>query len=304
MAVADGAPAGLDGGERRQLLARAAALGLADREARWILEEVEADPEPASAGDRSARFDRLVGRRSSGEPLQYVLGRWPFRSVELIVDPRVLIPRPETEHVVTVALAELAAGPSDRAPGAPGPVCVDLGTGSGAIALSLAVEAGPSRPGLEVWATDASADALAVAAANLAAAAPAVAAAGAVVHLAGGSWFTALPGTLAGRVDLVVANPPYVAEGELAGLDPGVRDWEPVGALVAADGSTGVGGMAEVEAIVAGAPGWLRPGGVLVVEIAPHQAEAAVDAARRAGFGDVRTGRDLAGRVRMLVARR
>ena len=112
---------------------------------------------------------------------------------------------------------------------------------------------------------------------------------GARVHLTSGSWFAALPGTLAGRVDLVVANPPYVAEDELAGLDPGVRDWEPVSALVAADGATGVGGMADVEAIVAGAPGWLRPGGALVVEIAPHQADAAVDAARRAGFGTVRT---------------
>ena len=304
MAAVDGARAGVDGGERSRRLARASAQGLPDREARWILEEVEADPGPISAGDRSTRFDRLVGRRASGEPLQYVLGRWPFRSVELAVDPRVLIPRPETEQVVEVALAELAAGPSDPVPGGTGPVCVDLGTGSGAIALSLAVEAGPRRPGLEVWATDASADALVVASANLTAAAPAVAAVGARVHLTSGSWFAALPGTLAGRVDLMVANPPYVAEDELAGLDPGVRDWEPGSALVAADGATGVGGMADVEAIVAGAPGWLRPGGALVVEIAPHQADAAVDAARRAGFGTVRTEPDLAGRVRMLVARR
>jgi release factor glutamine methyltransferase len=279
VAAVDGARAGVDGGERSRRLARASAQGLPDREARWILEEVEADPGPISAGDRSTRFDRLVGRRASGEPLQYVLGRWPFRSVELAVDPRVLIPRPETEQVVEVALAELAAGPSDPVPGGTGPVCVDLGTGSGAIALSLAVEAGPRRPGLEVWATDASADALVVASANLTAAAPAVAAVGARVHLTSGSWFAALPGTLAGRVDLVVANPPYVAEDELAG-------------------------MADVEAIVAGAPGWLRPGGALVVEIAPHQADAAVDAARRAGFGTVRTEPDLAGRVRMLVARR
>ena len=304
MAAVDGARAGVDGGERSRLLARASAHGLPDREARWILEEVEADPGPASAGGRSTRFDRLVGRRASGEPLQYVLGRWPFRSVELAVDPRVLIPRPETEQVVGVALAELAAGPPNPVPGRTGPVCVDLGTGSGAIALSLAVEAGPSCPGLEVWATDDSADALAVASANLTAAAPAVAAVGARVHLTSGSWFAALPGTLAGRVDLMVANPPYVAEEEFADLDPTVRDWEPVGALVAADGASGVGGMADVEAIVAGAPGWLRPGGALVVEIAPHQADAAVDAARRAGFGTVRTERDLAGRVRMLVARR
>ncbi len=113
----------------------------------------------------------LADRRAAGEPLQYVLGRWPFRRLELVVDRRVLIPRPETEQVVEVALAELASLAADRRPsrrGQPGAArarcAVDLGTGSGAIALSLAVEGGALAPGLVVWATDVSRDALAVAA--------------------------------------------------------------------------------------------------------------------------------------------
>ena len=122
------------------------------------------------------------------------------------------------------------------------------------------------------------------------------------VTFAGGSWFGALPGRLAHRIDLVVANPPYVAEDEYADLDPGVRDWEPRSALVAARGQGGVAGMADIETVVAGAVAWLRPSGALIVELAPSQAYAAIDAARRAGFSTVGTARDLAGRLRMLVA--
>jgi release factor glutamine methyltransferase len=105
-------------------------------------------------------------------------------------------------------------------------------------------------------------------------------------------------------LDLVVSNPPYVAESEYSGLDPVVRDFEPRSALVAEAGADGTGGMAAIEAIVAEAPGWLRPTGVLVVEISPSRARACVDAAHRAGFGQVTTARDLAGRLRVLVARR
>jgi release factor glutamine methyltransferase len=123
------------------------------------------------------------------------------------------------------------------------------------------------------------------------------------VHLSEGSWFDALPSDLVGRVDLMVSNPPYVAEDDYPGLDSGVRHWEPSIALVAARGSDGVGGMAEIEAIVAGARGWLRPAGLLVVEIDPRQAAAATRAGRRAGFHDVRVEHDLAGRLRVLVAR-
>jgi release factor glutamine methyltransferase len=269
------------------------------REARWILEHVEAcGAEAHSAGERVALVESLVARRVSGEPLQYVLGRWPFRTLELTVDPRALIPRPETEQVAEVALAELSRTDAQS------PVVVDLGTGSGAIALALATEGGRQFPDLEVWATDASADALAVAAQNLALLASRQASAASRVRLAEGRWFAALPDAVKGRVDLIVANPPYVSESEYAELDPGVRDWEPREALVAPTGAGGVGGMADIEVIVAEAPRWLRPGGALVVEIAPAQAYASIDAARRAGFRQVTTERDLAGRLRMLVARR
>jgi release factor glutamine methyltransferase len=270
------------------------------REARWIVEH---------AGGDAGRAGESADRRAAGEPLQYVLGRWPFRSLDLVVDRRVLIPRPETEQLVEVALAELGALSSDRGdrPGpapAPGPVGVDLGTGSGAIALSLAVEGGPVAPGLVVWATDVSADALAVAGENLAELAGRDPVAAGRVRLSGGRWFEALPPEMAGTVDLLVSNPPYVAESDFPGLDPTVRDWEPHRALVAGPGSSGVGGMADVEAIIVGASRWLRPSGALVVEIDPSQGAAAVEVAGQAGFGRSRTRRDLAGRIRMVVARR
>jgi release factor glutamine methyltransferase len=298
------APTGPEG--RARLVAEVADRVGSVREAAWIVDHVESHPEGGTADVRSAAL-ALADRRAAGEPLQYVLGTWAFRSLELRVDRRVLIPRPETEQVVEVALDELARiaavrgeDPSDDAP----LVCVDLGTGSGAIALSLAVEgAGLGRP-LEVWGTDASPDALDVARANrdaLAATDPA--AAGRVVF-AEGPWFAALPERLARRVDLVVSNPPYVSEAEFDDLDPTVREWEPRSALVAPRGPGGVAGMADVETVVAGAGPWLRGHGGLVVELAPSQAYGAIDAARRAGFSRVGTARDLAGRLRMLVASR
>jgi release factor glutamine methyltransferase len=110
-------------------------------------------------------------------------------------------------------------------------------------------------------------------------------------------------GRARGSVDLVVSNPPYVSEAEYGELDPTVRDWEPRRALVAAQGGAGVGGMADIETIVSLAPGWLRRTGSLVVEIAPGQARAAMDAARRSGFEEVAVEHDLADRPRALVAR-
>jgi len=119
------------------------------------------------------------------------------------------------------------------------------------------------------------------------------------VRLAHGSWWSALPAELQGRVDLVVSNPPYVSSGEWSGLDATVTGWEPRLALDA-----GPTGLEDVAAVVAGAGEWLGPAGVAVVEIAPHQAEPAVDLARSAGLAAVTVVRDLAGRERMLVARR
>ncbi|MGH9105209.1 MAG: peptide chain release factor N(5)-glutamine methyltransferase, partial [Acidimicrobiales bacterium] len=256
--------------------------------ARWFVEEASGaewpavldEPVPARAG---AAFGALVSRRQSGEPVQYVLGHWAFRRLDLMVDPRVLIPRPETEVVVEVALAELARQ------GGRAPVVVDLGTGSGAIALSVLDE----HAGARVWASDVSRDALAVASANLSGLGTTAAGRARLVQ---GSWWEALPAELAGRVDLAVANPPYVSEAEAAELPAEVSEWEPRQALV-----PGPSGLEALEAIVSGAAHWLGPGAVLVAEIAPHQAGAALGLAGRAGLAEAAARTDLAGRDRALV---
>ena len=236
------------------------------------------------ARERSIPFFRdMLRRRASGEPLQYVVGRWGFRKLDLFVDRRVLIPRVETEQVVEHALVEARRLPRPL-------VAVDLGTGSGAIGLSLARELGSE---VEVWATDRSADALAVARANLTGLGSFAAQR---VRLVEGDWFAALPDTLRGHIGLVVSNPPYVAAGDE--LPTEVRDWEPRDALVA-----GATGLEDIERIVSEAPAWLSRPGVVVVEIAPHQSDAASQLARDAGFTDVDVLPDLTGRLRALVAR-
>lgn len=264
-------------------------------EARWIVERasgfegaelVTMLDEPVT--QRAMHFhDLMVERRLQGEPLQYVLGRWGFRTLDLLVDRRVLIPRPETETVAGLALVELdriGSGSADRT------LCaVDLGTGSGAIGLSIAVE----RPRVEVWLTDRSTDALAVARANLAG----IGLAASRVTVVEGSWFASLPVELLGVVDLVVSNPPYVAVGDE--LDAEVRDWEPVEALFA-----GPDGLDDIRVLVDGALRWLRPGGALVLEIDPRQAEAVTAMARSRGFAEVAVHRDLSDRERAVVARR
>lgn len=274
-------------------LYRTAAAGLPDqREARWIIEEASGEPIGRARGPAPEKARRRVGdmvrRRQAGEPLQYVLGTWSFRELELMVDRRVLIPRPETEQVVEVALAEI-----DRlAAGRRRLTVVDLGTGSGAIALSLAKE----RTGVDVWAVDSSADAVAVARANLAGlagfAAPRV-------RIVQGDWYEGLPREMKGRIDLVVSNPPYISTAEMPGLDAQVRDWEPRQALEA-----GPEGTESIEAILAGAAEWTGPGAAVVIELAPHQSDAACRLARSAGFRHAEVRPDLAGRPRALVARR
>lgn len=231
-----------------------------------------------------ARFDAMVARRSAGEPLQYVLGRWGFRTLDLMVDRRVLIPRPETEEVVGFALAELdALGGRERAT-----TVVDLGTGSGAIGLSVAVE----RVRTSVWLTDRSDEALQVARANLAG----VGRAAARVRLSAGDWFAALSDDLRGRVDLLVSNPPYVADG--APLPDEVADWEPTGALFA-----GPDGTDDLRRILAGVGEWLEPHGAVVLELSPEQVPAVAEVAGES-FAEVEVRADLSGRDRALVARR
>jgi len=231
-----------------------------------------------------AHLDAMVARYRAGEPLQYVLGHWAFRHLDLLVDRRVLIPRPETELVAAVAI--------ERARAASGPVVVaDLGTGSGAIGLSMAAEL--RITGTTVWLTDASADALAVARANAAG----VGRAAANVRLAQGSWFDALPDDLRGCLDVVVANPPYIAEGDPE-VGSEVLEWEPAAALFA-----GAEGLDDIRTIAAEAPTWIRPGGSLVLEIGHRQGAAVRRLLESAGLVDVEIGRDLAGKDRIATAR-
>lgn len=261
-------------------------------EARWIVEEAASEPWPRLLDEAVSQraqgyFEQMLERRAAGEPLQYVLGRWGFRTLDLLVDRRVLIPRPETEQVVGVALHELEA--LHGADGAA--IVVDLGTGSGAIALSIAAEGHPAA----VWGTDVSADALAIARANLVGLGGKRAAR---VRLVEGWWWEALPDELRGRVSLVVSNPPYVTTAEMAALPPVVADWEPPLAL---DG--GRRGLDAIEVIIERAPDWLARPGTLVMEVAPHQAAAAEAMAHAAGFDETRMEKDLAGRDRAFVAR-
>jgi release factor glutamine methyltransferase len=226
------------------------------------------------------RWRSMVDRRAGGEPLQYVLGRWGFRALEVRVDRRALIPRPETEVVVEHALATIDALDAR--------IAIDLGTGSGVIALSLASE----RARLDVWATDVSEDALDLARANLAG----IGRAGTRVRLAAGDWFAALPPDLAGTIDVVVANPPYVGAHESLPAD--VADWEPPGALVA-----GPRGTEAIERIVHDAPMWLRARGALVLEIGETQGDEVTALAHTNGFAAT-VHPDFAGRPRVLVATR
>jgi release factor glutamine methyltransferase len=274
----------------RTALADATAVLGSESEARWMVEEASGYErasllvhlDEAVTARCGGYLSGMVKRRLAGEPLQYVLGRWGFRGLDLMVDRRVLIPRPETEEVVGWALDEL------RRVGRHELTVADLGTGSGAIALSLAHE----LPGAAVWATDASEDALDVARANLSGlgiwAAPRV-------RMVNGEWWDALPDELRGRFDLVVSNPPYVTDAEA--LPSEIEAWEPGRALRA-----GADGLDAIRVVVGGAGEWLRPGGILVVEIAPSQASQVLDLAAPAGAvrGEVR--RDVHGRARALVA--
>ncbi len=265
-------------------------------EGRWIVEEasgLEATDlilgldEPATVR-MVAHLDAMVDRRLAGEPIQYVLGHWSFRHLDLLVDRRVLIPRPETEQVVEVALAahdrvRTARGDRHRA------TVVDLGTGTGAIALAIATE----RTGSRVWGVERSPDALAVARANLAG----LGMAGSGVQLVEGSWFDPLPDDLRGTVDLVISNPPYIGEHEP--LDASVADWEPVAALV-----PGPSGLEAYETIVAAVGEWLAPGGAVVLEIGSTQAGAVRSLLEAHGLVDVAVHRDLAGLDRTVAATR
>jgi len=219
-----------------------------------------ADPAMPVPAPAARLIGQRVRRRSAREPVAYILGRKAFRNIELMVDPRVLVPRPETELLVEVAL-ELP----------PGMRVHEVGTGSGAVALALREE----RPDLRVSASDLSPAALELARAN-------AERLGLELEL---SPADGLPGGL--DCDLVLANLPYVAEREWAGLEPEIRRWEPRPALVA-----GVDGLDAIRALVGQSPGGMR----LALEHAPHQAGAV-----RALLKDPETRPDLAGRERVTI---
>ena len=230
--------------------------------------------EPMTPGAEQ-RFGNLVARRAAREPLAYVLGEWGFRRLLLQVDRRVLIPRPETEMVVERCL-ELLAGVEQ-------PEVLDVGVGSGAIALAIADE----HPGARVTGFDSSKGALEVARANLASS-------GLngrvrlVEHDLRGDFGES-------RFDLVVSNPPYVEEDEVHGLEPEVRDWEPREALV---------GPGATEAVAGGAYEALRTGGWLVVEAAEEKAGEISAKLAELGYVGVAIDHDLAGRERIVSGRK
>ena len=227
-----------------------------------------------------AEFKARLLRRAKREPLQYIEGTAAFRDLVLRVDPRVLIPRPETE-VLVQAVLDWAAGKDALA-------ALDVGTGSGAIALSLATVG----PFARVVAVDVSEDALEVARENHRAAAPASAA-----DFRLGSLYDAVAGE---TFDVIVSNPPYVGEEERASLDAEVRDHEPALALFA-----GVGGLEVIAPLVAGAAAHLNAGGLLAMEIGAAQAEAVCALIRAThAFADPRVRRDYAGRDRIVTAER
>lgn len=256
------------------------------RDARWVLAELDdLDVEARAAAARA-----IAARREAGEPLQYVLGHWPFRTLDLAVDGRALIPRPETEAMVDLAVAALGAAGRHA-------VCCDLGCGTGAIGLSVAVEADGLGCDVEVHLVDVSDAALELAASN------AARVGAAAVELHRGSWFDALPHSMRGRIDVACANPPYVAFCERDALARELH-FEPELALFAADGTDGTAGFADVEAVITAATRWLTAGGTLLVEHGDRQGDAAVLAARGAGLVDVVDHADLAGHPRLLSARR
>jgi len=262
---------GIDARHEAELLL----LHVLERPRSWLFAHAT-DPLPATA---QAAFEALLARRAAGEPVAYLTGRRGFWTLDLRVDAATLIPRPETELLVELALERL---PSDR------PLSVaDLGTGSGAIALALASE----RPLAQVLATDASPGALAMAARN------------AAHHElrnvrfaeGGQDWYAPLQGA---RFALIASNPPYIAS-EDPHLQQGDLRFEPACAL-----ASGIDGLDDIRRIVAGAPEHLQPTGWLLIEHGWDQGAAIRTLFDAAGFADVQTQQDLEQRDRVTLGRR
>jgi release factor glutamine methyltransferase len=259
--------AGVDRLDAQLLLAH-----LVGRSRTWLIAHDDTTLDAA----QEAAWQDLLARRAAGEPPAYLVGEWEFRGLTLRVDPRVLVPRPETEVLVDWALERLAAM------GLPTPRVIDLGTGSGAIALAVK----HAWPSADLLATDVDEGALAVALAN-------AARLGLPLAARRSAWWAALAGE---RFDLVLSNPPYIAGGDPH--LPALRH-EPTLAL-----TPGGDGLDALRAIVAGAGPHLRPGGWLLLEHGHDQADAVQALLRAQGFESVETRHDLAGQPRCTGGRR
>ena len=264
------------------------------QEARWLCEhasgmdasEFSAEQDQLVTVACAKSLDSMVRNRLSGVPLQYVMKRWAFRHLDVMVDERVLIPRPETEQVVQTALdiaRKIGSNVALRV--------VDLGTGSGVIGLSMAFELGADAA--HVWLTDASVDALDVARANMVG----IGRAATNVRVAHGSWWNALPQDIAGQIDIAICNPPYIAhaDGEVA---PDVHMYEPHAALYAHDN-----GLADLRTVIEGAATWLKKSGWLVLEIGYQQGTDVLAMMTASGLIDAEIKKDLSGRDRIAVGR-
>lgn len=263
-------------------IARLRAAGVADpaRDARLLLAHalqiapdrlllVLDDPQPAAA---EARFAALIAARAARQPVSQLIGAREFYGRRFRVTPDVLDPRPETETLIEAALS------------APFARVLDLGTGSGVIVLTLLAE----RAAASGMGVDISQAALVIARGNATALEL-----GERAEFRQSDWFSAVEG----RFDLIVANPPYIAAAEMAGLAPEVRNWEPHLAL-----TPGGDGLAAVRAIVAGAGAHLLPGGRILIEIGPTQGADALALLRKAGFGAATLSLDIDGRARIASA--
>jgi release factor glutamine methyltransferase len=276
---------------REMLAATVEQLGNA-QEARWLCEhasgmdsaEFSAEQDQLVTVACAKSLNSMVRDRLSGVPLQYVMKRWAFRHLDIMVDKRVLIPRPETEQVVQVALDIARKTSSDQALRV-----VDLGTGSGVIGLSMAFELGAEAA--HVWLTDASVDALDVARANMVG----IGRAAANVRVVHGSWWDALPQDIAGQIDIAICNPPYIAQddGEVA---PDVHLYEPHSALYASDN-----GLSDLRTVIEGASSWLKKSGWLVLEIGYQQGAEVLAMMSASGFVGAEIKQDLSGRDRIAV---
>jgi release factor glutamine methyltransferase len=262
------------------------------QEARWLCEhasgmdtaEFSAEQDQLVTVACAKSLHSMVRDRLSGMPLQYVMKRWAFRHLDVMVDERVLIPRPETEQVVQIAL-DIAR--KIRSNGALR--VVDLGTGSGVIGLSMAFELGAEAA--HVWLTDASVDALDVARANMIG----IGRAAANVRIAHGSWWNALPQDIAGQIDIAICNPPYIAQ-DSSEVAPDVHMYEPHSALYAHDN-----GLADLRTVIEGASTWLKQSGWLVLEIGYQQGAEVLAMMTASGLVGAEIKQDLSGRDRIAV---